>query len=342
MLRIEKRRRLSGRARAGALLFTALAAAVIAAEAQATSAAAPQSSSQPGISGQPREGRTLTAANGNWANNPTSFGYQWQQCDGSGASCNPVSGATSRTYTVAAADVDHELRVAVTATNADGSASATSPPTTLVSSTSAPVSSSSPTISGTAKVGEELSAQTGNWTGGVRSYAYQWQRCDANGSSCTAVDGATGRAYGVGSADAGNTLRVVVTATNVSGSTNATSAPTALVGGVVPPVVKHNHAPTIRFVGLRRLGGRIYARFSLCDDSSKAVTVIERDSMPGRLAYVRRFSVTPVPCGTHARTWRLIPRLHHQGRFTSTLRAVDKSGASSPAVSRSLFFHSAL
>jgi hypothetical protein len=72
------------------------------------------------------------------------------------------------------------------------------------------------------------------------------------------------------------------------------------------------------------------------------VTVIERDVMRGRLGYSRRFSVVPVPCGTHARSWHLIARFHHAARFTSTLRAVDKSGASSRTVSRSLFFHGAL
>jgi hypothetical protein len=315
---------------------------LVAAGASAMIAAAPQSNAQPTVFGQPREGQTLTAGNGGWANSPTSFAYQWQQCDGSGAGCNPISGATSKTYTVASADVDHVLRVSVTATNADGSASATSQPTDLISSRSAPANTNGPTISGTAKVGEELQAQTGNWTGGVRSYAYQWQRCDTNGSSCQSVDGATARVYGVRSIDAGNTLRVVVTATNLAGSTNATSAPTSLVSGVTPPVVRHNHAPTIRFVGFRRLGGRVYARFSICDDSPKAVAVIERDSMPGRLAYVRRFSVAGRPCGTHARNWKLIPRFHANRRFTATLRAVDKSGASSRAVSRSLFFHGGL
>src|SRR5262249_4781676 len=147
------------------------------------------------------------------------------------------------------------------------------------------------------------------------------------------------------SVDVGNTLRVVVTATNLAGSTNATSGATGLVAGnqpAPPPVTRHNHAPTIAWVGLRRTGARIYARFRLCDDSTKAVTVIERDSMAGRLAYVRRFSVVPVPCGTHARSWHLIGRFHHAGRFTSSLRAVDKSGASSRTVSRSLFFHGAL
>ncbi len=344
MTSMKARRRRLGRLRAGFLLWSALIGATIAATAaQATIAAAPQSNAPPTIAGQTREGRTLTALNGNWGNTPTSFSYQWQQCDASGANCNSIVGATSKTYTVVAGDVDHQLRVAVTATNADGSASATSQPSGVISSRSGPTNTAAPTISGTAKVGEELQAQNGTWTGGVKSYDYQWQRCDRNGASCQSVDGATGRVYGVRSIDAGNTLRVVVTATNLSGSTNATSAPTGLVASdSTPPIVKHNHAPTIKFVGLRRLGGRIYARFSLCDDSAKAVTVIERDSMPGRLAYVRRFSVAPVPCGTHARNWKLIPRFHHQGRFTATLRAVDKSGASSRTVGRSLFFTSGL
>jgi hypothetical protein len=343
MTSIKARRRRLGRLRAGLLLGLGLVAATITATgAQATSAAAPQSNSQPTISGQTREGSTLAASNGNWGNSPTSFSYQWQQCDGTGTGCNSISGATSKTYTVASGDADHQLRVTVTATNGDGSATATSQPSGMVSSRSAPNGTAAPAISGTAKVGEELQAQNGTWSGGVRTYAYQWQRCDRNGASCEGVDGATGRVYGVRSVDAGSTLRVVVSAANLSGSTNATSAPTGLVASGIPPVIEHNHAPTIAFVGLRRLGGRIYARFSLCDDAAKAVSVIERDSMRGRLAYVRRFSVTPLPCGTQARNWKLIPRFHHKGRFTATLRAVDKSGASSRTVGRTLVFGSGL
>jgi hypothetical protein len=206
------------------------------------------------------------------------------------------------------------------------------------------VNTAPPQISGTAKVGEQLSATTGTWTGGVKSFSYQWQRCDSNGSSCQSVDGATARVYGVRTVDVGNTVRVVVTASNLSGSTNATSGATGLVTSnqSPPPVTHRNHAPTIRYIALRRVGARIYARFRLCDDVAKAVTVIERDVMAGRLGYTRRFSIVPLPCGTHARSWHLIGRFHHAGRFTSTLRAVDKSGASSRTVSRSLFFHGAL
>lgn len=325
------------RLRRVAALLSLLGAAVVT---QVATAAAPQSNSAPTISGQAREGRTLTANNGNWDNSPSSFTYQWQQCDGAGANCNAVSGATSKTYKVASGDVDHTLKVVLTATNSDGSSTATSGATDVISSDKAPANTVSPQVSGTAKVGEQLSASNGTWTGGVRSYSYQWQRCDTNGSSCQAVDGATARVYGVRTIDAGATMRVVVTATNLAGSTNATSGPTGLVTSdqSPPPVTHRNHAPTIAYVGLRRVGFRIYARFRVCDDAAKAVTVVERDLMPGRLGYTRRFSVVPVPCGTHARSWHLIGRFHHQGRFTSTLRAVDKSGASSRAVSRSLFF----
>jgi hypothetical protein len=333
----------------GALTFAvvavlAAATAIRTDGAGAAIAAAPQSTSAPHVSGRVQQSHTLTATTGGWNNSPSTFAYQWQQCDGSGANCNSISGATSKTYTVAAADVDHTLRVAVTAANSDGNATSSSQATGLVSSSSAPSNTASPTIGGTAKVGEQLTASPGTWTGGVQSFSYQWQRCDSNGNSCSAVQDATAKVYGVGSADVGGTLRVVVTATNLAGSSNASSASTAQVASdqAPAPVVRHNHAPTITYVGLRRVGHRVYARFDLCDDSSKAVTVIERDVMPGRLGYVRRFSVAPVPCGTHARSWMLIPRFQHGGRFTSTLRAVDKSGASSRAVHRTLFFSGAV
>src|SRR5262249_54166567 len=212
------------------------------------------------------------------------------------------SGSTSKTYQVASGDVDHPLRVAVTTSNSDGSSTSTSGATDLVSADKAPVSTAVPQVSGTAKVGEQLSASTGTWTGGVRSYSYQWQRCDGSGGSCVSVQDATAKVYGVRSIDAGNTMRVVVTATNLAGSTNASSAAAGLVQSDATPAppppptpTAHNHAPSITYVGLRRLGSRIYARFRLCDDHATPVTVIERDSMPGRLGYVRRFSVMPQP-----------------------------------------------
>ncbi|HWE82711.1 MAG TPA: hypothetical protein VG265_13760 [Gaiellaceae bacterium] len=329
--------------RLGAILAATavlVSAAIVTSGASARQAAAPQSTSQPTIAGQVREGRTVSARNGNWNNSPTGFAYQWQQCDSTGAGCNPISGATSKTYTVATADVDHTLKVAVTATNADGSSTSTSQASSVVSSSKAPVSTASPSITGTAKVGEQLTVSTGTWTGGVKSFSYQWQVCDSSGNSCSAVQDATAKTYGVRTADTGKTIRVVVTATNLAGSTNATTSPTSVVtNGSAPAPVTRNHAPTIAFRSLARIGHRIYARFTLCDDGTKNVTVIEHDVMAGRLGYTRRFSIAPRPCGTHAKNWMLIPRFRRTGKFTVTLRAVDKSGASSRTVSRTLRFH---
>ena len=68
---------------------------------------------------------------------PTGFAYQWQQCDGSGNGCLPISGATAQTYVPVAGDVGHTIRVQETASNAGGSgAPATSSATTAVTAPS--------------------------------------------------------------------------------------------------------------------------------------------------------------------------------------------------------------
>jgi hypothetical protein len=86
---------------------------------------------------------------------------------------------------------------------------------------------SAPTITGTAQVGAALQALPGTWSDAT-SFAYAWQRCDAAGT-CGAIAGATQQTYTVTAADAGSTLRVVVTAANAVGQTTTMSAPTAPV-----------------------------------------------------------------------------------------------------------------
>ncbi len=61
-----------------------------------------------------------------------------------------------------------------------------------------------PTISGTAAVGNTLTAKTGTWNP-VPSFKYQWQRNQGN------ISGATGSTYKLTTADAGQKIRVVVT-----------------------------------------------------------------------------------------------------------------------------------
>ena len=94
----------------------------------------------------------------------------------------------------------------------------------------APDNTAPPTINGSMRAGETLTASVGTWNGTQPiSYAYQWQTCDKNGAGCNAINGATSSSYAVASADVGSTLRVRVTASNGAGSSSATSVPTAVV-----------------------------------------------------------------------------------------------------------------
>ena len=82
-------------------------------------------------------------------------------------------------------------------------------------STGAGPSVGAPAGGGAAHDGETLSADPGNWNGtGTLTYTYQWQRCDANGDNCQNIAGATGSHYTPTADDVGETVRVVVTATN--------------------------------------------------------------------------------------------------------------------------------
>lgn len=191
--------------------------------------AAPKNIGTPTISGTPQEGQTLTTTNGTWSGAVSGYGYAWKRCNASGDNCAPIAGATKQTYKVASTDVGQTLRVTVTAKNSTGSTSATSVPTAVVSSTSAPKNTAPPTISGTAQVGQTLTASRGAWSGVVTGYTFAWKRCDTHGNSCSAISGATNATYGLTQADAGTTLRVAVTASNQAGATSATSVPTATV-----------------------------------------------------------------------------------------------------------------
>src|SRR5712672_2334544 len=93
----------------------------------------------------------------------------------------------------------------------------------------APANTSLPSISGSARDGSLLTASHGSWTGSPTSYAYAWQRCDTDGGACAPITGATSRQYTATSADVGHRLRVIVTATNSTGSGMATSRSTSIV-----------------------------------------------------------------------------------------------------------------
>lgn len=85
--------------------------------------AAPTNVILPAISGIAQVGQTLTALVGSWTGSP-SFTYQWQEDDGGGY--GDISGATSATMEVVVGSLGYPIQVIVTATNTEGSDTATS------------------------------------------------------------------------------------------------------------------------------------------------------------------------------------------------------------------------
>jgi hypothetical protein len=94
-------------------------------------AATPVNTSPPVVSGTPQQDNTLTTSTGAWKKSPASYTYAWQRCDSSGASCSSISGATTSSYTLQAADVGHTIKSVVQACNSKCRA-AFSAPTAVV------------------------------------------------------------------------------------------------------------------------------------------------------------------------------------------------------------------
>jgi len=332
----------------------ALVAAVVAAAtgifAAVASAAAPVNTASPTISGTAKVGSTLTANEGTWSNSPTSFTYQWQRCASDGRGCGDITSATSKSYSPVTGDVGHALRVVVTATNADGHASATSGATDPVDSANGPTNSVRPTVTGSAAIGGTLTVSNGSWSPTPSSFTRQWQRCNSDGTSCVNISGATGRTYGVRAEDVGNRIRTLVTAHTSSGQTTVTSSNSDVVTGTTTvttttssttTVTKTTQAaaaaPSIRFVSLKVSGARTYARFRVCDAQGGRLTILARDNKNRVLSVTHRFRVGS--CGVFARSWFLRSKFRTHGRYVVSLRAVDLQGHLSLLRTRALFFH---
>jgi hypothetical protein len=197
----------------------------------------PVNVTSPSIAGTAREGLVLTANPGTWQWRNGSFTYAWQRCDSSGANCEPISGETSATHTLAADDVGSTIRLLVTAPGITAS-TAVAAPVSAVVQLAPPDNVNVPSVAGNAVTGAVLTATTGDWNGSSVSYLYSWERCATDGA-CSPIAGTNAGTYRIGLEDLGQTLRVTVTASNSAGSGTASSSPTATVtfGGPVNSVL---------------------------------------------------------------------------------------------------------
>ncbi len=185
----------------------------------------------PAITGTAAQGQTLTVSTGTWTGTGAiTYAYRWQRCNTDASACANITGAVANTYTLGSADVGNTVRAVVTATDTTG------PPTDAAAPITALVTpGAQPTVTGTPAVGQTLTAVEGTFTGAPPStYAYQWQRCDATGAACVAIPTAVSKTYVLAAADLARSLRVLVTATNATGSSSATSVPTAVIAAGPP------------------------------------------------------------------------------------------------------------
>jgi surface antigen len=141
-------------------------------------------------------GQTITAVPGSWGPAPVSLGYQWLR---NGV---PIPDATKPAYAITPSDVNATLTVTVTGTkNGYTSISKTSVPTANVPVlvfTSVPL----PTIAGTSRVGQTLTATLTGWAPAPSVTTYQWKR------GGVAIPSATSKTYALTPRDSGQIITV--------------------------------------------------------------------------------------------------------------------------------------
>jgi hypothetical protein len=237
----------------------AIGLSAFAGSSSASGQAVPANQQPPSVAGAALEGGVLSASRGHWSGGSrTAFAYQWRRCLADGSACADVPGATDNIYAVRADDIGHTLRAAVIATNKNGSATAVSAQTGVVTAqgAQAPHTSALPTISGSPVVGRVLTAAPGSWTGiATIRFTYRWRRCSSSGGDCTDTSGRS-QTYRLSSDDRSHALRVLVTARNGTGLAFALSGPTAQVAGPAPPASPQVSALP-RIVGAAQLGGEL-------------------------------------------------------------------------------------
>ncbi len=93
----------------------------------------------------------------------------------------------------------------------------------------APISTTTPGLSGAARVGAQLTVENGGWDGAPTAYDRRWLRCDAAGANCTPIAGAAAATYTLTPTDISHRIVAEVTAANAGGSAAARSATSSVI-----------------------------------------------------------------------------------------------------------------
>ena len=238
----------------------------------------------PTISGTAQVGETLTANttgidDDDGLDNNVDYSYQWVANDGNVDT--DIMDATDSAYTLVAPDEGKAIKVKVSFTDDAGNGETlTSTATSSVAARTNTAATGAPTISGTAQVGEILSADTsgiGDADGLTNgSYSYQWIRND--GSSDTDITDAADSSYTLVAADEGKTIKVRVSFTDdAANEETLTSTATEAVSFAVQQQIANSPAtgaPTIS--GAAQVGEALTADTSGIADTDGLVNATFR------------------------------------------------------------------
>ena len=197
----------------------------------------------PTISGTAQVGQMLTTStsgisDSNGLANAT-FTYQWIANDGT--EDTDIQNATGSTYILATADEGKTIKVRVSFTDDGGNQETrTSAVTVAVAAIPNSAATGAPTISGTAQVGQALTASTSGISdsNGLANatFTYQWLADD------TDITDATGSTYTLAAADEGKTIKVRLSFTDDSGHQETlTSAATVAVASAPTTLTAATH-----------------------------------------------------------------------------------------------------
>ena len=241
------------------------------------------------------------------------FSYQWVSSDGT--TDTDIPGATSATYTLVVDDIGKTITVRVNYTDDRGfDETLTSAPTDAVVPLPQPnnPATGAPTISGTAQVGETLTADI---TGiadadglSGETFAYQWVSSD--GTTDTDIEKATDSTYKLVASDQGRSVKVRVTFTDDGGNEETlTSAPTGPVFSDGPPGAPRNltatagnkevtlswdppadngNAPAARYRIEWRVDGKDYSTSQWGTSRSTTYTTTDQTNLANGVKYIFR------------------------------------------------------
>ena len=211
---------------------------------EATGTVAPRPNSAatgaPTISGTAQVGETLTADTSGISDidglDNLTYSYQWLT-----SRDTQIAGAINSTYTLAEADTGKVVKVRVSFTDDRGNQETLiSAATGAVAARTNNAATGEPAISGTAQVGETLSASASGISDsdGLNNatFAYQWLSSDSD------ISGGTSATYTLVESDEGKTIRVRVSFTDDRGHQETlTSAATGAVAAAPTPLMASIH-----------------------------------------------------------------------------------------------------